>query len=304
MFKQTVVNVTCLLVCVATLLTACDSGSTDEPITEAGSQSGSIQLPVNTGAANEPEAVARWAPALDSRWQWQLQGTINTSYNVDVYDIDLFDTPAQTFQLLQAQGKHVICYFSAGTFENWRTDASLFPTEAIGTPLPDYPSERWLDVRSELVRQVIRHRFDLAKQIGCDAVEPDNIDGYTYDSGFPLTAADQLDFIRWLGLSAHEAGLAIGLKNNVELIEQLVDTFDFAVNEQCFQYDECEAYAPFIDAGKPVFHVEYSTMPVGDLQRFVGLCLESKRIGMASLIMPILLDDSFRIDCVDVLASN
>ena len=36
------------------------------------------------------------------------------------------------------------------------------------------------------------------------------------------------------------------------------DLYDFAINEQCAQYDECDALTPFIDAGKAVFHVEYS----------------------------------------------
>lgn len=303
MRAKKVVN-TFILLILAALLTACDSGSSNEPTAESDNQPGSSEIPAEFGAANEFAPVERWMPALESRWQWQLQGTINTSYDVDVYDIDLFDTRAQTFQQLQTQGKHVICYFSAGTFENWRTDAALFLVETIGTPLPDYPAERWLDIRTDSVRQVIRSRIELAKQVGCDAVEPDNIDGFTYDSGFPLTAADQLDFVQWLALTAHEVGLAIGLKNNVEQIVQLVDSFDFAVNEQCFQYDECEAYSPFIDAGKPVFHVEYPSMPVSDPQNFVGICRESVRIGLATLIMPILLDDSFRIDCVDVLASS
>ena len=33
--------------------------------------------------------------------------------------------------------------------------------------------------------------------------------------------------------------------------------FDFAVNEECFRYDECDALEPFVTAGKAVFHVEY-----------------------------------------------
>ena len=32
---------------------------------------------------------------------------------------------------------------------------------------------------------------------GCDGVEPDNVDGYVNDTGFDLTAGDQLDFNRF-----------------------------------------------------------------------------------------------------------
>lgn len=39
-------------------------------------------------------------------------------------------------------------------------------------------------------------RLDLAVQKGCDGVEPDNVDGYQNNSGFPLTAQDQLAYNR------------------------------------------------------------------------------------------------------------
>ncbi|HLX40781.1 MAG TPA: hypothetical protein VKR42_09615, partial [Ktedonobacteraceae bacterium] len=35
-----------------------------------------------------------WHPALNTSWQWQLQGNIDQSYNVRMYDVDMFDTPA------------------------------------------------------------------------------------------------------------------------------------------------------------------------------------------------------------------
>nr|MBA3539724.1 endo alpha-1,4 polygalactosaminidase [Deltaproteobacteria bacterium] len=37
---------------------------------------------------------------------------------------------------------------------------------------------------------------------------------------------------------------------------------DFAVNEECFEYAECDALAPFIAANKPVWNTEYTD---GDL---------------------------------------
>ena len=80
----------------------------------------------------------------------------------------------------------------------------------------------------------------------------------TNESGFALTDEDQLAYNRWLAATAHELGLSIGLKNDLNQIEDLVEDFDWALNEQCFQYDECELLLPFIEAGKAVFGVEYS----------------------------------------------
>ena len=56
---------------------------------------------------------------------------------------------------------------------------------------------------------------------------------------------------------AHERGLSIGLKNDLEQVPDLLAHFDWALNERCFELDECEALLPFIEAGKAVFNVEY-----------------------------------------------
>jgi len=48
--------------------------------------------------------------------------TIDTTVNVEIFDIDLFDVPQSTIDTLHARGSKVICYISAGTWENWRPD--------------------------------------------------------------------------------------------------------------------------------------------------------------------------------------
>ena len=102
-------------------------------------------------------------------------------------------------------------------------------------------------------------RLDRAKMRGCDGVEPDNVDGYANANGVGLTASSQLDYNRFLADEAHMRGLSVGLKNDLDQIPQLVDRFDWALNEECFKYSECGTLKPFIDAGKAVFQVEYGT---------------------------------------------
>jgi len=51
--------------------------------------------------------------------------------------------------------------------------------------------------------------------------------------------------------------LSIGLKNGGTIVNATLDIMQWEVNEQCEQYDECDLFRPFIDAGKPVFHIEY-----------------------------------------------
>jgi len=199
-----------------------------------------------------------WSPAVRTSWTIQLNGALNTSYDVDVYDIDLFDTSSADIAALKSAGRKVICYFSAGSYENWRDDKDDFPAAVIGDALVGWAGENWLDIRSEDVKTIMAARMDLAVSKGCDAVDPDNVDGYSNVSGFPLTAADQLAYNTWLAQTAHAKGLAVGLKNDLDQITDLVNYFDFAVNESCYDYSECGDLTPFTDDNKPVFGIEYA----------------------------------------------
>lgn len=199
-----------------------------------------------------------WAPAPGTSWQWQLSGTIDTSFTVQMYDIDLFDAPQSTIDELQARHVAVVCYFSAGSFEDWRSDAGAYPESVKGLS-NGWAGERWLDISAlDALAPIILARLDLAVEKGCDGVEPDNVDGYANQTGFPLSAQDQLDFNIWLAEMAHARGLSIGLKNNLEQVIPLEPWFDWALNEQCVQYNECDLLTPFVDAGKAVFGVEYT----------------------------------------------
>lgn len=203
----------------------------------------------------------RWVPTPGTPWQWQLSGLIDLSIDVPIYDLDGFDTTASTVGELHARGRRVICYVSVGAWEDWRSDADEFPSSILGNP-NGWPGERWLDIRRiDLLAPIIEARFDLCADKGFDAVEPDNIDGYVNETGFPLTAEDQLVYNRWLANIAHERGLSIALKNDVDQVGELVDVFDFAINEECARYGECGLLLPFVRAGKAVLHVEYDLSP-------------------------------------------
>jgi hypothetical protein len=174
-----------------------------------------------------------------------------------MYDIDLFDAPDQTLSALKADGRVVICYFSAGSYEDWRKDAGDFPEEAIGKALEGWEGESWLDVTNLEVRAIMQARLDKALQRGCDGVEPDNVDGYANNNGVGLNATEQLDYNRFLADEAHLRGLSVGLKNDLDQLEELVDWFDWALNEECVAYQECAGLEVFTGGGKAVFHVEY-----------------------------------------------
>ncbi|GCD38258.1 endo alpha-1,4 polygalactosaminidase [Streptomyces chrestomyceticus JCM 4735] len=261
--------------------TACSQtppGPHDKPGPSASSGTGSGS-PSSPGAPSSPGGGAPrpvWHPKPGVDWQWQLTGKLDLSVDAPVYDIDGFREKAATVADLHKRGRKAICYISVGAYEDFRPDASRFPKDVIGEE-NGWEGEKWLDIRRlDVLRPLMAKRFDMCREKGFDAVEPDNVDGYKNDTGFDLEAADQLAFNRMIAKLAHDRGMSVGLKNDLDQIPQLVGDFDFAVNEQCAQYDECAKMTPFIKAGKAVFHVEYE-LPAAKF------CASTNRLGLSSL---------------------
>jgi hypothetical protein len=274
------------------LLVACQTACDDDDA----EQTTDAALAPRLDAAVAPVDV--WQPPPDVTWQWQLDGDrLGANYDVQMYDVDLFDQPASAIGGLQAAGRKVICYFSAGSAEDWRPDHADLPEAAQGKALGDWPGERWLDIRSDAVWRVMEARLDLAREKGCDGVEPDNVNVHSNDSGFPLRPDDQLAFNRRLAAAAHARGLAIGLKNDGDQIPQLVGDFDFALNEECHAFGECAQLKPFVDAGKAALNVEYAPDAAAAATLAETVCPASAALGLRTLILPLELNDAFRVAC-------
>lgn len=285
---------------------ASSEGSDSAATTGTSATSSAPTSEATTGEApgGDPDADAPpvtegdwWRPGIGATWQLQLTGAIVTGITADVYDIDLFDAPQATIDALHGDGHKVLCYFSAGSGEDWRPDYAGFAAAALGKPLDGWPGEVWLDVRDPSVWAVMRGRLDRAVAAGCDGVDPDNMDGWTQDSGHPITATDQLAYNRWIANQAHLRGLTVGLKNAGEQVVDLVDYFDFELNEQCHEFDECDQLAPFSAQGKPVFNVEYPGAEADAQALAPTLCATAKGENLRTLMLPYELDGSWRVSC-------
>jgi hypothetical protein len=222
-------------------------------------------------------AEARWQPRPGTTWQIQLSTPVDLSVRAQVYEIDGFDNSAAVVRALHARGRKAICYVEAGAWESYRPDAAAFPADVLGKQDRPWPGERWLDIRRlDVLAPLMRLRLDMCAAKGFDAVAPDEVNGYANDTGFPLAAADQLRYNRFLAREAHARGLAVALTTDVGQVPQLVGDFDFAIDEQCFEFHECTRLLPFIRQQKAVFHIEYGT----PLSRF---CPVTTRLGFSSL---------------------
>ncbi|MEY2415127.1 MAG: hypothetical protein QOH53_461 [Ilumatobacteraceae bacterium] len=209
-------------------------------------------------------------------WQWQIDGSTIDETVLDgvanpkkMYDIDMFTSNAGTIQRLHAKGIYVVCYVETGAWENNRPDASSYPQSVLGNAVPGYPNERLVDIRQIAVLQpIMAARFDQAKAKGCDGIEPDLDDTYNgYNTGFPLTMPDQLNFNKAVADLVHARGMSIGLKNGASsggVFERAMVQFtDWALNEECNQFGECGGYSVYIAENKAVFQVEYIASGAG-----------------------------------------
>ena len=224
-------------------------------------------------------------------WQIQLTGMFDTSFDVARYEADLFALDAASAKAVHEPGRTLVCYVSVGTAEPWRSDYLDIPGAAIGNALSDYPQERWLDVRSDAVREVMTRRIARAASIGCDALEFSNLGAHLADSGFALTQADETEYAEWLIAGAHARGLAAGMSGSDDLVPLLVADADWGLTEECLAYDSCAVWQAFTRLGKPVFMIEY-----GSANDAPVLCPEAAKFGFSLVIKRRALD-AFRVGC-------
>ncbi|KAI1419206.1 glycoside hydrolase superfamily [Xylaria sp. FL1777] len=236
-------------------------------------------------------------PSVGTTWDYPLGFSLTTSnanMSTVFYPVDLENTSADTITALKGAGHTIVCYFSAGSVEDYRSDADEFPASAIGNTLDGWPDEKWLDIRNAEVRSIMATRIASAASKGCVGVDADNIDGYQNNPGFDFTEDDTVDYVRYLAETAHDAGLAYGLKNGGAIVARVIDVAEWAINEECAEYEECADWAPFVEAGKPVFHVEYTEDDDAtsvSAAKMAKACAADGQTGFSSIVKHYSLDD-------------
>lgn len=270
--------------------------------------------PTPTSAPNPP-ASSRWLPGSGPiAWQWELDHPLSVTSNTDmgigdetytgaaaatptVYDIDGFDNPASTVAALHARGDHVVCYIDVGTAENWRPDYSEFPAALLGSS-NGWPGENWLDTDPSgpdysTLQSIMTARFEMCASKGFDAVEPDNMDGAENSTGFNITIAEQDQYDEWVANEVHSLGMSVAQKNYEDQSSVLEPYFDFVIEEQCFQYDDCSDLAPYSRAGKAVLEVEYQ----GQGSAPASFCPSANALDFDSVQFDLDLDGDVRVPC-------
>lgn len=233
-----------------------------------------------------------WQPKVGEAKNWDIQlsgttGAVDVSTPRLMYDLDLWalvptattldygdGTPvtipagalAGTIAQLHARtpATIVICHVETGALETNRPDAAKFPKAAIGGAVPGLPLGKFLDI-SEVGRtkwmSIMFKRFDLAKQIGCDGVEPAHNDVASYISGFTIPTEESYSWYAEVAKQGHMRMLSTGMKDGDLLggqIDMEADKFDWLMTERCGEFELCDNARPFINLQKAVFAIDYN----------------------------------------------
>ncbi|MCR4264473.1 MAG: endo alpha-1,4 polygalactosaminidase [Candidatus Roizmanbacteria bacterium] len=235
-----------------------------------------------------PVSGSWWKPTPNSpiHWHWQLSQDFayprDVLPNKTVYDIDGEKASATLVAQLHALGPNVkvICYFDGGVWEDYRSDAGKFPgsqnsgvpytgdpqyanVDIIGSKDQGWEGSYWMDIRrTDILRPLMDWRVkNWCKDKGFDAIEPDETEVWSNNNGFSISKAQNNVYNQMIAEIAHSYNLSVGLKGNTTEAGELVQYFDWTLNEECNEYGECNELLPFINANKAVFNIEYAVNP-------------------------------------------
>ena len=241
----------------------------------------------STGTPGDPcgSDGAWWCPEPGMSWQVPRYVPIDDTVAAAVISVPLFTTDLAAMAALHAQDRRVLCWFSAGISTWGEPDRDVVNPAATGPEIVPGQPERWMDLDSPIVRDAMIVRLDQARALGCDGVEPSDIDGYLADSGLALTRAGTVDFVTWLADEAHAHGLAIALHDGNELVGELGDAVDLALDYGCLASGTCASLAPISDAGKLVLHAEIvAPEKVGDIATLaIEVCSTSAMLSLVTV---------------------
>ncbi|KAJ7641204.1 glycoside hydrolase family 114 protein [Roridomyces roridus] len=199
----------------------------------------------------------------NGKFDYQIGGSYTAAADVKVVDRDHSESPVA--------GLFNICYINA--FQTQPEEKSFWTSSANKDLLlltkagalfedKDWPGEYFLDTTTDAKRQriatILNGWIDDCASKGFNAIEPDNLDTFTRSNGL-LTADNNLALAKLFTDHAHSLGLLVAQKNTGDELGSTGKSaagFDFALAEECNEYEECDSYTDVYGAN--VIEIEYT----------------------------------------------
>ncbi|KAL4497043.1 hypothetical protein ABPG72_002199 [Tetrahymena utriculariae] len=203
-----------------------------------------------------------WQPPVKSTFYYQTSGILNYGVKASIYFIDFLRNQSAIADL-KSSGRRVVCNFSIGIYERNIADSNNIPKNLLGNLVPGMYQASFINIagyQTSGVGSVMTARIDLAKQLGCDAVQFDNYDYYQMNqiTGLLLNYQIQLSYFQYLAYYAHQLGLAVSLKNNISQASDLFNSVDFVFSDNCDgNTASCNYMDQYVNNNKAAFGISY-----------------------------------------------
>lgn len=262
-------------------------------------------------------------PGETKNWDIQVNAPIDLSTERAMIIVDLFasvpspttiaygdgstvSVPAgsqpQTMATLQARQTIITCRVGLGGVKSTDPDFAKFPSGTVSSmTLDDDQVTHYLDFAQRAAWEDIAFaRIDLAKQIGCDAIEPYLSDHGFTDLGFPPELESQRSWYAAVAAAVHGRELSVGMRNGVELglVDTMAANYDWLLVERCAEVPNCELVRPFLNVRKAVFAIDFPTDFEGTPQDPAQMC--SRQLDgnvQDGIVKDVMLSSAFRLQC-------
>ena len=102
-----------------------------------------------------------------------------------------------------------VCSFSVSSYDPHSNDKYLFDSYDIGNSVSYNYDDRWLDINSYSVYDIMSSKIDRAYLLGCDEVLFEDTDIYYWDNGFGIDEDITQQYLSDLVSDAHSLNLDV-----------------------------------------------------------------------------------------------
>jgi hypothetical protein len=197
-------------------------------------------------------------------WDWQQNEPYEFGRKLDVFvTTPGRDTRTGVVRMSMINKTKVVCPVSVGTVASTDFFANMYPPQVVGNAVEGRAETHYLDIRNmNAILLLVGKRFNKCQAEQHSVILATDLDSHLVDGDFDISAEDVVAYATALAKIAHDLDMEIVQKDVPDLTPQLVDIFDFALTESCYQDGWCGDMQPYLNAGKIVLDAEYNDRPI------------------------------------------
>lgn len=142
--------------------------------------------------------------------------------------VNLNDTNIYEINSLNVNNE-TVCVFSIGSIKSTDEDFDSFISNDIGAKVHFKPSEKWININSNLVLENIESRIDKAYNYNCKYILFNRVDEFEFFNGFNITIENEMSYIKELIKYSRQKDFLIGAYYDDVSADEIRELFDFII---------------------------------------------------------------------------